>query len=139
MRFWDASAIVPLCLDQPHSPAMRAFLAEDQAMTVWWGSLIECWSAFARLRREGGLPPDEEEAAKSLLAILQEAWTEIQPSEQVRLQAGRVLRLHPLRPADALQLAAAIVWAGNPPSGEIVALDSRLLSAARLEGLSPRQ
>jgi len=44
---------VPLCLDQPNSAAMRAFLVEDRSMAVWWGSPGECWSAFARLRREG--------------------------------------------------------------------------------------
>ena len=138
MRFWDSSAIVPLCLDQPNSGAMRIFLVEDRSMAVWWGSPIECWSAFARLRREGALRPEDEDTARSLLAVLQDACTEIQPSEEVRAQAARVLRIHPLRSAEALQLAAALVWAGSPPKGEIVVFDRRVQEAARLEGLTPR-
>ena len=138
MRFWDASALIPLCVEQPDSRAVRALLEEDRTMAVWWGSPIECWSAFARLRREGLLQPDEEDSARSLLRILQDAWTEILPGEEVRAHAGRLLRIHPLRSADALQLAAALVWAGTPPGGEIVVFDRRLQEVAYLEGLTPR-
>ena len=137
MRFWDASALIPLCVEQPDSRAVRALLEEDRTMAVWWGSPIECWSAFARLRREGLLQPDEEDSARSLLRILQDAWTEILPGEEVRAHAGRLLRIHPLRSADALQLAAALVWAGTPPGGEIVVFDRRLQEVAYLEGLTP--
>ena len=138
MRFWDASALIPLCVEQPDSRTVRALLEEDRAMAVWWGSPIECWSAFARLRREGLLQPDEEDSARSLLRTLQDAWTEILPGEEVRAHAGRLLRIHPLRSADALQLAAALVWAGTPPGGEIVVFDRRLQEVAYLEGLTPR-
>jgi hypothetical protein len=49
--------------------------------------------------------------------------------------ARRVLRVHALRAADALQLAAALlVSEGNPGSLEVVTLDDRLLDAARREG-----
>jgi predicted nucleic acid-binding protein len=80
---------------------------------------------------------EEEDRARGVLALLQEAWVEIQPQEAVRALAGRLLRVHPLRAADALQLAAALVWAGSPAVGEMVVLDRRLREAARLEGLRP--
>ena len=38
-------------------------LAEDSLMIVWWGSVVECWSAFARLRREGLFDTRDEEQA----------------------------------------------------------------------------
>lgn len=138
MRFWDASALVPLCVDQPESPGVKALLDEDRAMVVWWGSVVECWSAFARLRREGVFSVGDEEQARGLLLTLQESWVEMLPSEDVRVHAGRLLRVHPIRSSDALQLAAALVWAGSPPSGEIVGFDRRLQEAARLEGLTAR-
>jgi len=138
MKFWDASALVPLCVDQPESPRVKALLDEDRAMVVWWGSVVECWSAFARLRREGVFRVGDEEQARGLLQTLQESWVEMLPSEDVRVRAGRLLRVHPIRSADALQLAAALVWAGSPPSGEIVAFDRRLQEAACLEGLTAR-
>ncbi len=138
MRFWDASALVPLCVDQPESPGVKAFLDEDRALVVWWGSVVECWSAFARLRREGVFSVGDEEQARGLLLTLQESWVEMLPSENVRVHAGRLLRVHPIRSSDALHLAAALGWAGSPPSGEIVGFDRRLQEAARLEGLTAR-
>ena len=95
---------------------------------------MECGSAIARLHREGLLTAREDSAARALLRLLRESWYEIQPGDAVREQALRVLRLHPLRAADALQLAAALEWAGSPPEGAFVAFDERLQSAARREG-----
>ena len=137
MRFWDTSAIVPLCLDQPTSPSARALLDADPHIATWWASRVECWSTFARLRRERFLDLGGEESARSVLTKLYGSWIEILPGEELRLQAARLLRLHPLRAHDALQLAAALTWAGHPASGEIVVFDQRLQEAARLEGLTP--
>lgn len=137
MRFWDASALVLLCVEQPASPAARALARDDPHMAAWWATPVECWSAFARLRREHGLDLDGEDTARARLKSLQDAWSEIYPSEGIRTLSARLLRLHPLRAHDALQLAAAVAWAGSPPSGEIVAFDHVLREAARLEGLTP--
>ena len=55
----------------------------------------------------------------------------------VRAQAARVLRLHPLRAADALQLAAELIWCqGDPVRNGFVCLDQRLREAARREGFT---
>lgn len=134
MRFWDASAIVPLCLHQPASARADALYADDPAMVAWWSSTVECASAFARLVRDGSLDLEAEERARAVLFELQEAWFEVQPTDRVRAQALRLLRLHPLRSADALQLAAALEWAGAPPEGEFITFDERLREAARREG-----
>lgn len=134
MRFWDSSALVPLCVDQPASVVSRQLLEEDGQMVVWWGSTVECASAFARLRREGVLSMKDEEAARSILMTLRSAWNEIQPGDLLREYALRVLRLHPLRAADSLQLAAALEWADIPASGSFVTFDVRLRESARLEG-----
>lgn len=136
MRFWDASALVPLCIEEPPSAILHDLLEADSDIVVWWTSVIECWSAFARRRREGLLTARDEDAARFALERLRNAWEEIQPIEEVRLHAGRLLRTHPLRALDSAQLAAALVWSGGG-SGEIVALDDRLREAARLEGLTP--
>jgi hypothetical protein len=63
------------------------------------------------------------------------AWQEVQPMETLRETGRRLLRTHPLRSADALQLAAAILASeGRPPTLEIVSLDARLSAAAHREG-----
>lgn len=136
MRFWDSSALVPLCLTQPMTERARAVFDEDPEMVAWWGSPVECASAFARLRKDRILSTEEEEAARSILTAIQDSWYEVQPGDTLRDQALRLLRLHPLRAADALQLAAGLEWAGVPPTGEFVTFDERLKAAARLEGFT---
>lgn len=134
MRFWDSSALVTLVLDQPRTERARKLYLEDKELIVWWGSPIECASAIARLHRDGQLTSAEEAKARALLATLRASWFEVQPGDAVRQQALRLLRLHPLRAADALQLAAALEWAGSPPDGGFVSFDERLSAAAQREG-----
>lgn len=134
MRFWDSSAIVPLLLEQPTSPQARALLDEDPDIVAWWASSVECASAIARLRREDHLDSSHEAAALRSLERLRRSWYEVLPGESVRGSALRILRLHPLRSADALQLAAALEWSGTPASGMVVTFDERLARSAELEG-----
>ncbi|NJD19073.1 MAG: type II toxin-antitoxin system VapC family toxin, partial [Gemmatimonadetes bacterium] len=108
MRFWDASAVVPLLVAQPLSGRARQILAENPEMVVWWSTPVECASALARLRREGTLIEAAEREALATLDLLRAGWHELLPGDTLRTQALRVLRLHPLRTADALQLAAAL-------------------------------
>lgn len=135
MRFWDASAVVPLCLRQSASDRMRAVLEEDPDMAVWWGTPVECHSAFARLMREGGIPRGDDEMALSALDALAGNWFEIAAKDPVREGARRAVRLHGLRTGDAFQLSAALTWCrGNPPGHGFVTLDERLADAAVAEG-----
>ena len=134
MRFWDASALVPLILEQPRTARARELLAEDKELVVWWGSPIECASAISRLHRDGRLTSAEVARARALLLALKASWFEVQAGDAVREQAFRILRLHPLRAADALQLAAAMEWAGSPPDGNFISFDERLSAAAQREG-----
>jgi len=134
VRFWDPSAIVPLLVEEARSGEMRALIAADPGMVTWWGAAVECVGAAARLRREEVLTMAEEEAVLGRLDELADGWAEVLPSAQVRSGARRLLRLHVLRAADALQLAAARVWAGPTIHAEFVTFDERLALAARMEG-----
>ncbi|GMV04076.1 MAG: hypothetical protein AMXMBFR53_03570 [Gemmatimonadota bacterium] len=136
MRFWDASAVVPLLLEQPASARSRELLGEDPDVVVWWATPVECASALARLRREGHLSEADEAAANARMAELLGGWSEMLPGDALRAQALRALRLHPLRAADALQLAAAMEWAGTPSAGSLVTFDERLARAAGREGFT---
>lgn len=131
--FWDASAIIPLCCQQPQSAAARIY----NAQIVWWGISIETFSAIYRLMRDGGLTATESLQALKALDLLRQKWHEILPAEEIRRAAERLLRTHPLRAADALQLAAALIWCGNHPRGHaFVCAVIRLSEAADKEGFT---
>jgi uncharacterized protein len=137
VRFWDASAIVPLVAEDSRRPAMLARLEEDGDLLVWWGTPVEIASALARRERDGELPADDVTDALTTLRRLAESWHEIVPTDAVRRTAERLLRSHPLRAADSLQLAAALIAADHDPGTlELVCLDDRLGAAARREGFS---
>jgi predicted nucleic acid-binding protein len=114
---------------------LQALVAKDSAMLVWWGSEVECVSALARLERDGGLSPQAITLSLKRLGRLAAGWHEIDPSDAIREAAVRFLRVHPLRAADALQLAAAFLAAERRPASlEMVTLDDRLANAAGKEG-----
>jgi uncharacterized protein len=137
VKFWDASGIVPLLIAEVSTPRLTALAAEDPAMLVWWGAEVECVSALARLERNAAIDANGVMAAFSRLGQLKAAWHEVDPSDVVRETAARFLRVHTLRAADALQLAAAFAAAeGRPPSLKFVCLDDRLCMAARKEGFA---
>jgi uncharacterized protein len=137
VKFWDASAIVPLLVNETLSRNLQSIAAKDSAMLVWWGSEVECVSALARRQREGVLDERTMEIALARLRQLSAAWHEIDPSDLIRETAERFLRVHLLRAADALQLAAAFAAAERRPTSlEIVTLDDRLAEAAHKEGFA---
>lgn len=135
MRFWDSSAIVPLLLIETGREELLTLLEQDPVMLVWWGTRVECTAAIARRERDGALPMVGTAAALDRLGALATQWQEILPAEIIRSTAERLLRVHPLRTADSLQLAAAIVAADHEPrSLPFVSLDQRLNEAAGREG-----
>jgi predicted nucleic acid-binding protein len=135
VKFWDASALVPLLVAEASTRRLQALAVKDAAMLVWWGSEVECISALARLERDGTLQPQAITAALQRLRQLATGWHEVDPNDAIREAAARFLRVHPLRAADALQLAAAFLAAERRPASlEMVTLDDRLAAAARKEG-----
>ncbi len=137
MKFWDASAIVPLLMMEPTTRTVQALAAKDTSMVVWWATEVECASAIARLERDGALDESASTQAFDRLRSFASAWHEVEPGNAVREAAVRFLRVHPLRASDALQLAAAFIAAERRPSSlEVVTFDDRLAAAARKEGFA---
>jgi len=139
MKFWDASAVVALLADESGLTFATRELDDDQAMTVWWGTRVECVSAIARRERDRSTDAASARRAHDQLRKLGDEWHEIEPTEGLRNIAERMLRVHVLRAGDALQLAAALTAALNEPSAvDFVSLDERLKDAAAREGFRVR-
>lgn len=135
--FWDSSAIVPLLLPEARSDSLTRLLVEDPEVVIWWATPLECQSALQRRHREHPLTQDQLAAATERLRHLVHHADTIAPTDELRRRAARLLSFHPLRAADALQLAAALVWCEEQPHGEtFVSLDDRLRDAAFKEGFT---
>ena len=69
------------------------------------------------------------------LGLLARQWTEVEAFGAVRERAERLLSVHALSSADALQLGAALVLVGERPRGRwFITADARLAGAAEGEG-----
>ena len=136
MRFWDASAILPLIVEEEGSPLALKWLREDQDVMLWGLTRVELASAIERRSREGRLRPPERSSALRMANRLADDAHEIVDLAAVRSRATAVLARHPLRAADAAQLGAALLVADpEPASLTMVVLDRRLAAAAEREGL----
>lgn len=136
MTFWDSSAVVALLVKEPASTQVHRWFKEDSPQLVWWATELECVSAISRREREGILDIRTSTDALRRLDALARQWVEVQPLPTVRGLARRLLRVHPLRAADALQLAAALTVAEQEPNAiTFVCMDRRLAEAAMREGL----
>lgn len=135
MRYWDSSALIALLVEQSATEAMRSAAREDPAIATWWGTPVECVSALTRLHREERLDAGEVSESVGRLRTAMTHWTMVTASDAVREQAIRLVRVHPLRAADAMQLAAAIVASDfQPATLGFVSLDGRQTDAAEKEG-----
>jgi len=135
VKFWDSSAIVPLHVDDSTTERLRQVLHADPNVVVWMLSSVEVLSAIARHRRLSKGADDLLHAARLEVLERWPQWSAVTHVEAVRRRAERLVAVHPLTAADALQLAAALVASGDQPETlDFVTLDVRLATAAQIEG-----
>jgi uncharacterized protein len=137
MRFWDSSAVVPLIADEPVSAQALDLYWEDRRMLVWMLTVTEVTSALCRKLRDGSLTRERFREIRRVLIELSMDWSEVTAVETVRRRANRLLEVHPLRAADALQLASALIATADEPRGfSFVTYDGELGVAAEKEGFT---
>lgn len=135
MKFWDSSALVPLLVKEKETRYCLKTLSDDQEMLVWCLSKVEVISALCRRLRDKAFGEEEFQKVKEHLNDLIERAYEVQAIEKVRARALRLLEVHPLRAADACQLAAVLVATQEEPHRlAMVCLDQNLKNAALKEG-----
>jgi predicted nucleic acid-binding protein len=135
VKYWDSSALVSIFVHQASSLDVRTLHASDPDVATWILSDVEVRSAFSRLARERAVDAGESlRMAREFDAF----WANVNivpVVDAVKIRAMRLLAVHPLTAADALQLGAALsISYDNPATLDFVALDQRLRDAAQREG-----
>jgi len=135
VNFWDTSALASLFVREVDTQLREAELMDGGPIVVWWGTRLELRSALERRRREGGLSAEAYAAAIARMEVLKKQWHVVRPSDFCMERAERLLALHPLRAADAFQLAAALLACGeHTKEADVHCSDRRLWEAAEREG-----
>ena len=135
MRYWDSSALVALHVDQKATARIRDLYSKDPEVLTWLLSDVEVRSGIVRLGRDGAMDPVEVQTALARIESFWDSVHEVSLVGAVKPRAKRLLGVHPLQAADALQLGAALAGVYDNPLGwEFVCLDHGLGAAARREG-----
>lgn len=135
VNFWDTSALASLFVREVDTELREVEFLNGGPIVVWWGTQLELRSALERRRREGGLSPAAYAAAIARMEVLKKQWHVVRPSDFCLERTERLLSLHPLRAADAFQLAAALLACGeHTKAGDFHCSDRRLWEAAEREG-----
>ncbi len=135
--FWDSSALVPLLVKEARTGQVAELARGEERMAMWWATPVECQTAVARRHRESPMASAQLEEVTSRITDLALKVSTVAATEDVRTRARRLVSNHPLRAADALQLAAALAWCDERPAGgRFVCLDERLREAAVREGFT---
>ena len=136
MRYWDASALVPLIVGEPTSEKMRGLLVEDDRIATWVWSYTEIASAVERRARHRMISQEQRLSVLQRLLLLADSWDEVTDVLAVRSRANSLVARHPLRAADAGQLGAALLLQEQVAAPlSFVCLDRKLSIAASREGL----
>lgn len=132
--FLDTSALVKLYISEPGSQAMVRRLS-DQLVALSPLVYAEAHATFARRQRENLVTTAE---TQQLVDSFESDWQtalQIPVSEEVLALVPKLCDQHPLRGADALQLASALMLHHQGVEVLFATNDQRLLGAARTEGL----
>lgn len=130
----DTSALIKLFVAERGSDEMRR-LVQGSTVAVSELTWAEAHATFARRLREGH---DPEPAHDAVVARFERAWRQmlrVPLSQPVLRAVPDLCRRHPLRAGDAIQLASALLLAGQGVSITYACNDARLLTAAAAEGL----
>lgn len=120
---------------EPASERIEPLLQRDPEVAFWWGAPLECGEALLAAHRKERISAGDLQKARSVIDHLRARAFEVQPTEEVRARTLRILSVHVLKAAAALELAAALIWCRERTHGvAFVSLHPPLRLAAALEG-----
>jgi predicted nucleic acid-binding protein len=136
MRYFDTSALAKRYVRERGSSKVRRLLSSDIAATSRL-SQVEIVSALMRRSREGALSEARRETVLSALDVDLSAMLVVEVSSAIVARANGLLRAHPLRAGDAIQLASCLHLRDELQEDvTLVAFDDRLALAARKERIA---
>lgn len=134
--FLDTSALVKLYIAEPGSERLREAVSRDEPLVVSILAFPEFHATVARRTREGLLEAEEREQIHQSFAEDWKALTQVPLGAQVLTSIRALCETYPLRGADAVHLASALLLKDESLPVTFVCADQRLLEAASAEGLA---
>ncbi len=122
----ESSAVVAWLLNEPRGPSvLRAMHAAERVVSASLTSL-ECARALARARTDGRVTHTQELAALQLFDEAESSWIIQELDARVLARAREPMPGDPVRPLDALHIAAACVLRDGLGPITMLSLDDRV-------------
>lgn len=136
----DSSALIKRHVVEIGSSWIKQEFSGNNVITSKF-SIAEVFSGLNRRRREASISAaDYAKFSKDFAAVSKFQYELMDLTDEILLEAQRLLETYPLRAGDAIQLASALLANTGLQSAKLPALiflasDARLLTAANNEGL----
>ena len=135
-RYFDASALVKRYVREPGSDTVRRLLSSGTPASSRL-SEVEVSSGIIRRAREGAFTTPRRDLILAALQRDMPALAMVEMIPEITAEARALLLRHPLRAADAIQLASCLYLQRQLAQPvPFVAFDRRLVQAAQAEGLT---
>ena len=143
LYFFDSSALVKRYVHEQGSAWVREITATASKHLIHLSllTITEIASALARRQREGSLSPYERDRLFGAFMVdCARSYLLLRMEEDIIQRAIFLVRLYPLRSADAIQLATAVALHHTLQEAQfgpiiVASADDRILQAALQEGL----
>jgi len=133
--FLDTSALVKLYIAEPGSERMHEFVTRGEPVAVSVLAFAEIHATFRRRKREELLQSAELEELQLVFADDWEELTQVPVGSAVLKLVPGLCERHPLRGADAVHLASALLLHQEGLQVTFACSDRHLVGAATAEGL----
>lgn len=131
--YFDTSALLKLALDEDGSAVASEIWDATSRRLASTLAYPEACAGLSLARRLGRLPSGDD-SSDVAVDVVADALTTVSCDDDLARRAGRLVRAHALRGADAVHLATACE--ALEAGGLLVTWDARLARAARAEGLT---
>jgi predicted nucleic acid-binding protein len=132
----ESSALLTWLLGEPQAQIVISTLNRAQTVMTSVLSIVEIERALNRAEYNRLLNSGQAQKIRGMAERSKTGWILMEISEEVRLRAGRIFPVEPVRTLDAIHLSTALIFMRAFPDLTLLSFDNRILENAQPLGIN---